>query len=310
MGKSRSLKQQARFALVTQKAFGQKKHAAPQKMKEERINSFARYDGIQNTSDQFMAFMKENFPEIKWLREITNTHAATWMASKHWRSKATFDETRSRLSKLQTVCEAVYGKCRSPEKWGAVNVAPPKAGKIRDVAMTRTDFVAVRDSIKAGRSDSWLAMEIAARTGLRVREVHWLSGQDIDIEKNTVFVCKQGAKNGRARTIPIRPQDRDFFKWLKARTPSDRVFRMKNGRVLLPDSIDDAMRLHMKKLGLSGKYQDTTLHSVRKMYAIERMEELRGPTPLPDFKMEMAKFDIVSAELGHGKGRVDLYRAY
>lgn len=311
MSKVRSLKQQAGFAISKQKAFGQYKHAAPQKLKAERLYSFARADGVKNVSDQFLEYMKLNFPEIRLVRQITNRHTSAWMASKSWTTKATFDETRSRLSKLQNVCEAVYGKCYTRGNWGAVSVAPPKAGKARNVTMTRSDFVAVRDSIQAaGRSDAWIAMEISARIGLRVRECCWLSGQDIDLEKGAVSVSKEGAKNGRARVVPIRPPDIAFFQWLKERTPNDRVFRMNNGKVLLPESIDATIRRHMETLGLSGKYPKSALHSVRKMYAQKRMQELRGPVPLSDRQAEAWLFDIVAAELGHGWNRSDLYKIY
>ena len=311
MKKARSLKQQARHAISTQKAFGQKKHAAPEKLKVERLYSFSRTDGVRNVSDQLMAFIGKNYPNIKQVRQITNEHTTAWMASKEWDSEESFDEYRSRLSKLQKVCEATYSKCFSPGSWATVSVNAPKTGKIRSATMARDDFAAIRNSIRdSGRSGAWIAMEITARTGLRVRGCHWLSGKDIDLEKNTVYVCKEGAKNGRARTVPIRPQDREFFKWLKERTPVDRIFRMRNGKVLKPESIDSTIRRHMEKLGLSHKYPKSTEHTIRKMYAQERMVELRGPLPLPDRKAEMRAFDILSAELGHGANRTDLYKVY
>ena len=311
MKKLRSLKQQARYAISAQKAYGQKKHAATEKLKEERLYSFSRTDGVRNVSDQLMEFIGKNYPAVKEIRQITNEHTTSWMASKKWDSKDSFDEYRSRLSKLQRICETTYGKCRTTGSWGTVKMEAPQIGKIRTSIMTREDFAAIRDSImKNERSNAWLAMEITARTGLRVRECHWLSGKDIDLEKNTIYVCKQGAKNGRARSVPIRPQDRAFFKWLKERTPADRIFRMKNGKVLKPESINSTIRCNMEKLGLSDKYPKTTEHAIRKMYAQERMVELRGPVPLLDRKSEMKAFDVLSAELGHGNNRTDLYKVY
>lgn len=40
------------------------------------------------------------------------------------------------------------------------------------------------------------------------------------------------------------------------------------------------------------------------------MAELRSPVPLEDKKSEMKAFDILSAELGHGRNRLDLYKVY
>ena len=311
MKKRRSLTQQARHAISAQKAFGQKKHAAPKKLKQERLYSFSRTDGIRNVSDQFMGFVEQKHPDIKLVRELTNEHTAAWMKSVCWDSGRSFDEYRSRLAKLQNVCEATYGKCFTAGSWATVSMDAPKTRKIRSATMARDDFAAIRDSIvQSGRSASWIAMEITARTGLRVRECHCLSGKDINLEKSTVYVCREGAKNGRARTVPIRPQDREFFKWLKERTPVGRIFLMRNGKVLKPESIDSTIRRHMEKLGLSHKYPKSTEHTIRKMYAQERMVELRGPLPLPDRKAEMRAFDALSAELGHGANRTDLYKTY
>ncbi len=314
MGKYRTLKQQARYAICQNKAFGEKKHAASDKNKAERYYSFARCDGVRNVSDQFMTYVQKDFPEIRQIKDITNEHSTAWLKSMVEAGridKESFDEYRSRLSKLQESCEATYGKCRNPESWGTVNVAPPDTKKLRSVVMTREDFYAIRNSImKTGRSDAWIAMEITFRVGIRVKGCHWMCGKDIDLQNWTVRVTKKGAKNGRARTISIRPKDREFFTWLKERTPEDRIFRMKNGKVLKEDSINSTIRRHMKKLGLDNKYEDTTLHAVRKMYAQERMEELRGPVPLKDTKAEMKAFDILSAELGHGENRLNLYKVY
>ena len=59
-----------------------------------------------------MAFIGKNYPDIKQVRQITNAHTTAWMASKEWDSEESFDEYRSRLSKLQKVCEATYGIVR------------------------------------------------------------------------------------------------------------------------------------------------------------------------------------------------------
>ncbi|MDL2233758.1 site-specific integrase [Ruminococcaceae bacterium OttesenSCG-928-L11] len=259
-----------------------------------------------------MVFVKENYPKVKLVRDITSEHTTAWMKSLTWTSGDSFDEYRSRLSKVQELCEVTFGKCHHPGSWGTIDMEKPAdLGKIRTAVMTREDFFAIRDSImKTGRSNAWIAMEISSRVGIRVKGCHWLRGKDIDLQNWTVRVTKKGAKNGRARTIPIRPQDREFFRWLKERTPEDRIFRMKNGKVLKEDSINSTIRRHMEKLGLDKKYEDTTLHAVRKMYAGERMAELRGPVPLKDTKAEMKAFDILSAELGHGENRLDLYKVY
>lgn len=81
-------------------------------------------------------------------------------------------------------------------------------------------------------------------------------------------------------------------------------------------SIDKAIRRYMadtrdeKGQLLSEKYPRETAHTIRKLYATERMQEERGSEPLPDKKEEMKCWDRVSHELGHGDGREALYKVY
>lgn len=161
------------------------------------------------------------------------------------------------------------------------------------------------------RSFSKDAIEITARIGLRVDEVAHLRREDINIQDKTVFVSREGAKNGKERTVPIRDKDINYFKDLLDRYTNEGYLTSINAKSL-SKNIRRYMTQTKDKDGvlLSDKYKNTTEHAIRKLYATERMKELRGNAPLENEKEEMKKWNVVSEELGHGKGRKNLYNTY
>ena len=143
-------------------------------------------------------------------------------------------------------------------------------------------------------------MEITARTGLRIKEVARLHADRINIEKRVIEV-REGAKNGKFRDVPIREKDLAFFRDLKERMAGQYVTRGVN-----EDTLNKGIRRGLQRAGLDKKYAATTNHALRKMYATERMEELRN-AGLP----ERAAWLKVQQELGHGSQfREELFRVY
>lgn len=188
---------------------------------------------------------------------------------------------------------------------------PETKGTVREKAMSREDFLKLRERMENSRSFAKDAIEITARCGLRVDEVAHLKREHIDLERKTLFVSGEGAKNGRERTVPIRDQDLPYFRDLLNRHTSEGYLT-----TVKADSINKAIRRYMqdtrddKGFLLSEKYPKETQHAIRKLYATERMKEERGQEPLADKKEEMKHWDKVSHELGHGNGREDLYKTY
>ena len=311
----RSIKDQFRHAISRQSRHRQSKHSATRDAQTNGVFSSDRRDSLEERAAQFATWMKDNHPEIRFVKDITKAHTSEWLASLPHVTGRTLDEYNSQLGKLYTICSASYKDAFSGKtSWKQSKTELPEiVGLLRTVAMNREDFAALLDSMKStNRSDAYLALEMTSRSGLRVNECAWLSGKDINLVNNTIYVCREGAKGGRARTLPIREKDRRFYGELKDRVGNGWIFpssHTKNGH-LQADSINDTIRRHMEKIGISEKYPKTTLHTVRKMFARERMVALRGPERLADKGEEMKHFNIVAAELGHGKGRYDLYNAY
>lgn len=188
---------------------------------------------------------------------------------------------------------------------------PKTKESTRNVAFSKDDLNRLKESMKNSRSFAKEAVEITARCGLRIDEVAHLKREDINLSEKTIFVDREGAKNGKARVVPIRDKDMNYFKELLEKYPERGYFTKTDAK-----SISKSIRRYMDKtqdkngLLLSKKYEKTTDHAIRKLYATERMKELRGNEPLSNNKEEMKKWNIVSKELGHGEGRKNLYNTY
>ncbi len=188
---------------------------------------------------------------------------------------------------------------------------PKTKESTRNQAFTPDDLNRLKESMKNSRSFAKEAVEITARCGLRIDEVAHLKREDINLSEKTIFVDREGAKNGKARVVPIRDKDMNYFKELLEKYPERGYFTKTDAK-----SISKSIRRYMDKTQdregvlLSKKYEKTTDHAIRKLYATERMKELRGNEPLSNNKEEMKNWNIVSKELGHGEGRKNLYNTY
>ncbi len=229
--------------------------------------------------------------------------------AEHW-SKATLENHITRIKYLEEQSKKAFGKDKV-NFYSKDFERPTTKEAVRNQAMSREDFLKLRESMEHSRSFAKDAIEITYRTGLRIDEVAHLRREDIDLEKKTIFVSSEGAKNGKERTVPIRDKDIAYFSNLLDRSPQEGYLT-----TIQAKSIDKAIRRYMTETRdengrtLSEKYPKETAHTIRKLYATERMQEERGSEPLQDKKEEMKHWDKVSHELGHGDGREALYKTY
>ena len=230
--------------------------------------------------------------------------------SEHW-SSATLENHITHIKYLEEQAKRAFGENKvnfySPDKIKK----PEKKVDVRNRAMSKSDFLALRQAMEDSRSFAKDALEISYRVGLRIDEVAHLRVEDINLESNTIYVSPEGAKNGRERTVPIRDGDIGYFRDLLNRSPAAGYLTQ-----ITDKSIDRAIRRYMEKtkdsegLELSKKYPNETVHALRKLYATERMKEERGDRPLDNRKAEMKHWNKVCTELGHGEGRSNLYKTY
>lgn len=303
--KIRSLKEQMRFAINQSENLGHSKRVENRDKdldNRNRLYSIDRIENMRDFSNQFCKFLKQEFPEIRLAKEITSIHAQAFLDrnAKSWTGR-TCEEYKGRFDKLDLILQKAYHT-----KGFAKSLEIPINGKesTRIVAMNREDLERIKQSYSSrdSKSHGKDAIEISSRCGLRAKEVSRLKGISINVEKGILeHIWRKGNKY---MDVPIREQDKAYFKELKE--------LMGDGRVcpITEDSINKSIRKEMERCGISKEYENTTNHAIRKLYASERMRELRGDV-VKDEKTEREAWQIVQNELGHGEQfRQGLYNTY
>lgn len=262
-----------------------------------RIFSYQTRSNLKDTARDFASFMKQNHGEIRFVKDIKKEHVSEFLQSKTSSCSAkTLQQYQTRLDKIGKCCAEIFKKeidykVKAPEPVS-------KNEKVRTLAMDRNDLAKVLETGK--KSDSLMAIKLSEAFGLRVSET--IKIRPKDIQNDTLHIVK--SKGGRDRFLEIRTShQREVLNELKH-------FRdVPNNKPILKvkaDSVNNYLHRNLERNGIS-KYAEhkTGLHSIRKMYATERYNELRS-TGLNHRKA----WDKVSDELGHGKKRDDLFKIY
>ena len=299
---SKNIKSQIFYALESNFHEGMSKHSLKAQNGNRdygsKIFSYQSLNGLKDTAKDFANFMKSKHPEIKKVVHIRQEHVKEFLDSKVATSRnLTLQTYATRLNKIGICCSETYNKrlnfkVEAPQKEG-------QSEKIRVGAMEKSDFNKVLET--SYNCDSKKAIQLAGAFGLRVSECVHLRPCDINLNNQTIFI-HQG-KGGRDRTLEIRTNEQK-----QIITELNKIKGKENEPILKvkADSVNQYLSNNLKRLGIT-KYsmQKTGVHSIRKMYATERYNELR------DKGLNHRKaWDVVSNELGHGKGREDLFKVY
>lgn len=303
MKATRSLRQQFNYLITANCKFGADKRALKKQSRQcsEIVFSVKHAESLRGTVSNLCNFLKERHPEIKKVNQITAKHIEEWYVARcnNWSIK-TLEMQSSNIRKIDLLAKKMYSTCKQdfskakfPDK---VNRNPDR---VRDIQMTEEDFRKLEKVLNNGKSKAKIAVQITYRAGLRINEVCHLKAERINLNRMVIEV-REGAKGGRDRDVPIQPRDFEYFKILKQNVGQGYVCPIK------ADSANYAIRKAMIKIGIANKYLCTTTHSIRKLYAQNRYDELRNS----GYEQGMNTFDVVAKELGHNENRTDLFKTY
>lgn len=295
----RNLKYQFLHAINNNFKEGMSKNSIKEagQMNGTRIFSYSDRKNLIDTASNFSNFMKNMHPEVKQVKDIKAEHIQSFLNSKSATcSTATLKQYESKFNKLEKIVNNTYNCNANYRGFSTPNGA--NATKIRNSAMSKGDFKRLESSFSNSNSSAKVAIQLTARAGLRVSECVKLQGRDINLQKGTIHVAD--GKGGRDRDIQMRPEDKQFWTDLKAQyNDYERLCPVKE------DSINKAISREMEKLELKDKYEDTSIHAIRKMYAQEQFDRYR------DEGMEIREaLGAVSVDLGHSKDRIELMKEY
>lgn len=266
---------------------------------EAKIYSYAARDTIIDMSCQIAKFMKEHYPNIKYIRDIKASHLNEFLKTKvNICTDTTIKQYKARITKLEHICNKKYNL----ELDWSKNIKIEKSNKatsIRTVAFTSEQVQAIRNEINKRRDcDSKKAILTFELYGMRASEIVNLRKKDFDFDKMTIHIHK--SKGGRNRDIAIRPEHVKTIKALtKNKLPKDKLFNVK------ASSISSYLSNICKKLGYNEFIEaKSSIHALRKYAAREFYKE-----QLKKYNKKVALENTMNF-LGHGKERSDLKRTY
>lgn len=295
----RNLKYQFLNAINSNFKEGMDKHSlkASRMMNNTRVFSYADRKNLIDVASNFSNYMKKNYNDIKMVKDIKAEHIQSFLNSKSNNcSKKTLEQYATKFNKLQNIVNSTYGTNANYK--GFVVPASKENTKIRNIAMSKKDFEKLQNGFKNSTSSAKQAIELTSKLGLRVSETVKLQGRDINLQNGTVHVAD--GKGGRDRDVPIRPQDKQYFSDLKASVGEyERICPVQ------PNSINRAINRCMESVGIANTYQDTSIHSIRKMYAQEMFDYYREQGMTINQSL-----GSVSVDLGHSENRIELMKEY
>jgi integrase len=280
---------------------GMNKHSLKAEGTKDGVKIFSYSDrkNLIDVASNFSKYMKENHKEVKQIRDISPQHVQGFLNFKSKEcSGATLEQYKSKFNKLERLSNATYKGSKVDFTRGLV--LPMGKERTRSIEMNREHYSKLLKNIEGSRSKAVPAIQLAGRFGLRVSETVNLKGKDIQLEKGVLHIHE--SKGGRSRDILItKPEDKAFLQNLRDRvSDNERVIPLKE------DSVNKFLQRELSELGITEyKEKGTGIHALRKMYAQDRYNELRGQ----GYEIKEA-LDEVSILLGHGRDRDELMQRY
>lgn len=289
MSKNRNLKYQ--FLNSIQKNFkeGVNKHSLKKEgtKKGNEIFSYSQRKNLIDLSSNFSNWMKENHNEVKFVKDINKEHVQEFLNSKREScSQATLDNYQSQFNKLESVVNYTYN---TNVDYHSQKIISTKngGGKIRNDMLSKQDYNKLMQSTNTNFTN---ALSLSYNYGLRASECSKLKGSDFK-EDGLHIVDSKGK---RSRIIPYEDKQQIALK-----EKFENLGRICNCRT---QSLQQSFNREKQKLGISSK---SDFHASRKAYATNKFQEYRNQGE--DVQQAL---DHVSKNLGHGKNRNELMKAY
>ena len=266
---------------------------------EDKIYSYGARDTIVDVSCQIAKFMKENYPSVRYIRDIKASHLNEFLKTKvNTCTDTTIQHHKSLITKLEHICNKKYNLQLDWSK--NIKIEKSNKGKsIRDVAFSKEQVEKIKSVLESKRdSASKSALKVFMPYALRASEYTNIRVKDIDLNKMKLHIHK--SKGGRNRDIDIRPESVESIKKLiEGKKSYDKLFNIKS------KSLSTYLSRICKELGYKEiTSSKTSIHALRKYAAREYYkEQLKNHS-------KMESLGNCMSFLGHGRNRKDLIKTY
>lgn len=279
------------------------KHAIKAELGKEmsdKVFSYRARKALVQTGAQFANYIKENYPNVKYIKDIESKHAEAFLKAAKDRgcSNDTIRQYKARMGKLALLAENKYHTEISYMNNVEISLNTEKK-KVRDKAFSRNDYNTIMEYTAQSKSHSRTGLRLAEITGARAEEITNIRVKDVRLEIGIIHI--HNGKGKRSRDIPIKEKDMQYVAELIIRqNPEQKLVPVR------PNSLNQYLGRQCERLGITDyKKAKTGIHAIRKMYATEAYEERR----CKGMSHEEA-WGEVSSILGHGKHRMDLFYVY
>lgn len=293
---AKNLKYQFLYAIEQNFKAGMSKHSAKKQGKTESnlIFSYSDRKNLIDFSSNFANYMKENYSNIRQVKDITTEHYQEFLNFKAIKcSTKTLETYTSNINKVTKVTNKAYHLRKNHNIKTPLGFITSK----RNLMMTDEHINIMLNNCEIG-STTYNSLMICKSFGLRVSELSKLHGTDIIEKDDNIYLRIIDSKGKRSRLSPCVDRNNLYLLMLKDKYKYNRIIPIQH------ESINQNIRRLMKKTGISNIYKTTSIHAIRKNYAQKTFDNAR---------ISMSKqnsLDYVSNALGHNNNRFDITKAY
>ena len=269
------------------------KHAG--QMDGTRIFSFADRSNLVDLASSFAGYMKQTYPQVKEVRNVTADHVQAFMSAKcDTASQATLDQYASRFSKLERLVNDTYKSCNVDFHSVVVPSSSKGSGKVRTQMLAPSDYHTLLSSTTNTNLHNALVLSYCA--GLRAAECSKIKASDWHAASGTLTIVDSKGKRSREVIVP------------QQHIPAvNSVMSSAQGRICncQTESLQKAFRRQLAACDLADSYKSGAFHMARKAYATNLYKECRNQG-----MSVQSSLSAVSTSLGHGANRNDLMKQY
>lgn len=296
---SKNLTYQMTSSVENALALGQDKHSTKREggTTQDKIYSYATRKEMLDLAHDMSRFIKEEFPDIRMVKDIKIEHINAYLKSKVGVTQATIQSYVARINKMEVLCSKKF-----PIKidWRTGREVPSmEKESIRNCMITDRQIVGLEKYLDTKKDcPSKDAYYLAKAFSLRAASITKLRYSDVNFETMKLHIHEDKGK--RSRDIDIRPQDVPILeKVMEGKSGKDRLIELR------PDSICAYLNRCFKHLGYTNLVNaKTSIHAVRKYSINQYYKEM-----VQQYGEKRAE-ELCCIRLGHGVDRKDIISHY
>lgn len=253
---------------------------------------------LKKMAINFSGYMKENYPEVRQVKDINQEHVQKFLESK---SNSCNDTTlRTYAGNMRKLEKAINKTYDSANLNYSNNIKVPKSNYNKptnrgvSAQMPRENYNKILDVAAKASCQSAYAVRLQEHLGVRVAELATIKKDNINLECSTPYIHFNNTKGGRAMD---RPLNQDAVKLVREimdkNFDQDKLFSNNSS------SFNKYLRDVEDTLGI----ERNSMHDVRRLVAQEFYNNLKNN----GYSTKEAA-DAVSVWLNHNKDREELLK--